>query len=227
MWSILKRLRPSRAACLVAAACGLFVGAVGCQEPVEPGSDLPDQAPPPNLGPNIDVGFIGDIEAAPGADVTGRFTLTAEARSQMGGQTVPFAFVAIFDQSGTIDMGDATVAVELRDPNAPDMSGPASMPVSVSATGSFEAAIEGYTVDAESSQFLTSDAQADVTLDGQIVNDDCVIGDATVFFEEAEVQGAPRPIEDLTLEGPFTADRQDTAGCGSDGTGGDADTGGG
>jgi hypothetical protein len=227
MWSILKRFGLAWVAAATAAAGWLLIGAAGCEQPVEPGSDLQKQAPPPNLGPNIDVGFIGDIEAAPGSDVTGQFTLTAEARSQMGGQTVPFAFVALVDQSGTIDTGGATVTVELRDPSAPQMSGPTSMAAPVDSTGAFEAIVEGYTVDAESSQFLTADARADVTLDGQIVDADCVIGDASVFFEEAEVQGAPGPIEDLTLEGPFTAERQETAGCGGDDADGYEDTGGG
>jgi len=200
---------------------GIVVTTAACQEPVEPGSDLPQQTSGPNLGPNIDVGLIGDVEAAAGADISGRFTLTAEVRSSRGGQSIPFGFLAVAEQSGMIDSGAATVTLELRNPGSPEMEGPTSMAAPVASSGSFEATVEGYPVDAESSEFLTADAAADVTLEAQIVDDDCFIGDASVYFEEAEVQGAPQPVEDLTLEGPFTAERQGSAGCGG-GTSGDA-----
>lgn len=204
----------------LAAGCLLGVGVAGggCEVPVDPGSDLPDSSAPAQLGPNIDVGRRGDVQAQQGADISGTFELQARVTSPMGGGAMPMAFVAVFDQMGAIDEGEATVGVELRAPGSPDEPGPSTeQPGDVSEAGTFEAAITGYTVAAEDVERLEADADADVSLDAQIVDGDCVEGDISVTMRDVEISGVPNPIPTVELDGPFTANRQGTDGCGGSG----------
>lgn len=179
--------------------------AVGaCDLPVDPGSDLPDDASAARLGPEIDTG--ADLSAESGADITGEFDLTARVTSEFSDETVPFAMRVIADQSGEISSGDATVSMELRPPSAPDEPGATTdEPAAIDESGAFRAEVTGYEIPADSSEMLEEDTTADVVLDSQIRNDDCFRGDATITLHD--VVTSDTTIPELELQGPFSAHR--------------------
>lgn len=201
---------------LVAAA---VVAAGACELPVDPGSDLPGDAAPARLGPEVDTG--ADLSAESGADITGEFDLTARVTSEFSDERIPFSMRALPDQSGEIASGDATVSMELRRPDAPDEPGASTdEPAPIDTSGAFVAEVTGYEIPADSSEMLEEDTTADVELDAQILDADCFRGDATITMRDVVVSGSTIP--ELVLEGPFSAHRVG-ASCPGDG-GGDAGT---
>ena len=182
------------------------VGLSGCLQTVEPGEDLPEESPPANLGPEIDTG--ADITAESGTDITGTFDVTARVTSSFGGDAVDLAFVAEATQMGEIETGEATVDLTIWQPDAGmSTSGSTDTPADISQKGKFAAEIAGLTLPADSSEMLTSDVDADVTLDSQIVDSDCFQGDVTVTMKDVDI-GSGSPIPEVDLTGPFEAPRQ-------------------
>jgi hypothetical protein len=212
-------MRPTIPPSIALAAC-LLTGSA-CELPVDPGSDLPDAAPGARLGPDIDTG--ADIAAEQGADITGRFDLTAELSSQFSDETFQFPFVADADQSGELTGGEATVTLELSSPAAPEQpKASTDQPAPIDESGAFQATITGYTISPDAFQMLEQETDADVALEAQIVDSDCFRGDATVTMRDVTIQGSTIP--ELVLEGPFEAVRQG-ASCDGSSTGGDTGTG--
>lgn len=189
--------------------CLLFAGgAWGCTQRVGPGGDQVDTAPPAQLGPEIDTATRVDVVAETGADISGRFDMVVRAKAPTGDE-VEIPLLAVVDQQGRVDSGEATVQMELRSPDSPDEAG-AQMeePAEVGAEGGFVAVVEGYTVSADAFGQLASDTDATVRLESQIADSGCFRGDATVTMTDVEIEQAPRPIEQVKLEGPFRAFRE-------------------
>lgn len=204
----------------IALTCCLL-GAAACQLPVDPGSDLPDASPNARLGPDIDTG--ADIAAQQGADITGRFDLTAEVSNDFSDESFQFPLVADADQTGEISSGEATVALEFASPSAPEQpKASTDQPAPVDPSGAFQATITGYTISPEAFQMLEQETEADVALEAQIVDSDCFSGDATITMRDVQIQGSTIP--ELVLEGPFEAVRRGQS-CDGTSTGGDTGTG--
>jgi hypothetical protein len=203
---------------LVAAACASCIGGGACSQPVDPGSDLPGEAPPARLGPEIDTGRLGDVSAARGTDVTGDFQLEARVESSLGGGTIPIGIPTRLDQSGEIQSGRATLAITLQPPEGASTSEASSdEPAELSEQGGFETSISGYTVPASTSEMLSSNTDATVRLEGQILDSHCIRGDAEITLRNVESPQGTLP--ELTLTGPFEAVRR---GRSCDGGGADA-----
>lgn len=201
---------------------GVVSCALACEQPIDPGSDLPDDAPPAQLGPQIDTGTLGDVSAEEGTDVTGSFDIVTRVESSLGGSRVPIELSARIEQNGELNSGEATVGMTLRPPNNSDASGASTdQPADVSKDGAFEATISGYTVPASTSEMLASDTDATVRLESQIVDSNCIRGDAEIMLMEVESPQGTLP--ELTLTGPFTAEREGES-CRDGGSNGDAGT---
>lgn len=189
----------------------VVVGAWGCSQRVEPGEDQADAAPPARLGPEIDTATGLDVVARTGADISGEFDVVVRARAPMGGE-VRVPFLALVEQEGEIASGDATVRMELRRPDAPEEAGATTEePAEVDEEGAFEAVVDGFTVQAGAFDRLAADTSATVRLVSQIVDGDCFRGDATITMTDVEIEDVPRPIDEVTLEGPFRATRESGA----------------
>lgn len=190
----------------------LVAGLAGCELPVEPGSDRPDSAPGAKLGPEVDTG--ADVSAETGTDITGEFDLTADVSSDFGDQTVTIPMRAVVEQSGTIDSGEATAAVELRRADAPEMSGASNdEPAPIDESGAFQTTVTGFEIPADASDMLEEATEADIELDAQVVDDDCFDGETTITMKDVVVSGSTIP--EVVLEGPFEAGRVGTTGCGA------------
>ena len=166
--------------------------AAACTEPIEPGSDLPDPAPPAALG-----------EAPVGLDITGTFALSAQASSDLAPMPIPLDYLILWTQQG--EPGEVEITTELRDPSAPEMPGRlAQEPSPLTEQGTFSTTLEGIVIPKEAfTGMFTEDGLADLELEAIIASSNCVTGDLNLKLT------APFPI---TLSGPFVAERQDIEG---------------
>lgn len=190
----------------------LLLAVAGCGFPIEPGSDLPDASPPAVLGPvapQPDVG-LPEAEVSEGSDVTGTFDITGALDNPLG-EPINLAFIGVATQQGEIASGMATLNIELRNPDTPGEPGPTfDAPAPITATGSFEGAALDLLIPQSFSDLLVEDATADVSLNGQIIDSDCISGLLTLGLKDARIEGLENPIS-IPLNGTFQAARQGAA----------------
>lgn len=182
--------------------------AAGCGDPpFEPGSDLPDEAPPAVLS---DAPPIQDTpppapapDLDPAARLDGDYALAASLQSPLG-DAIEARFIARITQTGEGE--GATLAIELADPIEPDVTGPTADAVALDADRAFYAVVPGLTIDPRFSDLLRAPAAGEVTLDGRPIAADCLAGRLSLALIDAQVTVVDGPIS-LSLEGTFTAER--------------------
>lgn len=182
--------------------------ATGCGDPpFEPGSDLPDEAPPAVLSDAPPIQDTPPPAPAPDLDpaerLDGDYALAASLQSPLG-DAIEARFIARITQSGEGE--GATIAIELADPIEPDVTGPTADPVALDADRAFYAVVPGLTIDPRFSDLLRAPAAGEVTLDGRPIAPDCLAGRLTLALIDAQVTVVDGPIS-LSLEGTFTAER--------------------
>ena len=199
-----------------------MVGLVGCGFPVEPGSDLPAEAPPAVLGPvpggkeppggdSPDVG-LPDAQVDEGVDATGTFDIAGVLDNPLG-DPISLVFLAVATQTGEIPSGAATINIELRNPESPDAPGPTfDAPAPISAAGACDGAANNLVIPQSFSELLAADASADVGIAGQILNSNCIAGTLNFALKDALIMGLDNPIS-IPLNGTFQATRQGAAPC--------------
>lgn len=181
----------------------------GCGDPpFEPGSDLPDEAPPAVLSDAPPIQDAPPPAPAPDLDpaerLDGEYALTASLQSPLG-DAIEARFLARVTQYGEAD--SATIDIELADPIEPDVIGPTTAePVALDADRAFHAVVSGLTIDPRFSDLLRAPAEGEVTLDGQPIAADCLAGRLSLALIDAQVTVVDGPVS-LSLEGTFTAER--------------------
>ncbi|MCG3174171.1 MAG: hypothetical protein GMKNLPBB_02395 [Myxococcota bacterium] len=187
-----------------------FLAVAACVAETPPGSDLPNPAPREVLGPVAAV-ERPDGQASEGANITGSFVITGEIVNPTDPQApIPAKFLGLMTQSGEISSGSATVDAELRDPSQPSASGPRfAQPAAVSASGAFKGSAIGLKIPKSFSAMLAGDADADITLDAQILTSNCFRGLIGLALKEARITGLDGPIS-IELQGTFGAVREGT-----------------
>ena len=184
--------------CLLVWGCGEF-------PPFEPGSDLPDPAPPAVTSARPDAS-LPDATAKVGSDISGNFTIVGELVAV--GMPIAVDFLGVFTQDGEIDDGAAMLQLELREAEDPEREGPSfPEPVAVDAEGGFKGTVLDLVIPVEFSDLLLEDANADVEFDGVVRDSDCVQGLLGLQLKDALTAVVEMPLS-IRLDGSFRATRE-------------------
>ena len=190
-----RALRSLLRSSLSAPTLGFALALTACALPFEPGSDLEDPAPAAQLGALVN-----------SAQVSGPYLADANLTLAITGMEIPVSYLLILTQTGLIPDDNATLQIELRDPNAPDVAGPTlPEPAPLTVVGTFRAEFMGVVIPKETfGGMFNTDGMANIVINGEVESDDCVFGTLDLNLIS--------PLR-VSLSGPFTAPRQGTQGC--------------
>ena len=181
---------------------------LGCAEAIPPGDDLMDPGPPAVLGspPPLERPTptpMSPTEDGPVGTLSGEYTIEGSVVNPLG-PPIAVELMAVVDQGGATEEGDAWVLMEVRSTQGDTPPARFESPAAVNAGGRFLGTVVDLMVPGDFSELLTDDVNTDLVFDAQIVSDDCFEGALGLQLKDARVEGIDNPIS-IRLDGTFTA----------------------